>query len=183
MSAPYAITGETRLVIPTLEGDGLRLRAPAARDLPAYIAFCASPRSAGVGGPYGEMEARYRFNGLFGHWHIKGFGRWLVADPETDAPLGVVGPLEPPGWPEPEIAWTVFDGAEGKGIAFRAARMARAYAYDHLGWQSTISCVTEGNARSEALARRLGATFERVFEHEEFGPLRIFRHPAREALA
>ena len=36
---------------------------------------------------------------------------------ETDAPLGVVGLMFPEGWPEPEIAWSLFDAAEGRGIA------------------------------------------------------------------
>ena len=42
----------TTVTIPTLETDRLILRAPKAEDFEAYAAFCASPRSAGVGGPY-----------------------------------------------------------------------------------------------------------------------------------
>ena len=41
--------------------------------------------------------------------------------------------------------------------------------------------IVDGNARSEALARRMGCQFEGEFTHETFGKSRIFRHPARPA--
>ena len=49
--------------------------------------------------------------------------------------VGIVGP-----WPrlglsrELELGWDLFEGATGKGYATEAARAARRYAYDVLGW-------------------------------------------------
>ena len=52
------------------------------------------------------------------------------------------------------------------------------------GWKGTAhyhSLIVDGNARSEALARRMGCQFEGEFTHETFGKSRIFRHPATPA--
>lgn len=169
--------------IPTLETENLILRAPQASDLDAYTAFNLSERSKGVGGPFTAGQAFQRLSALIGHWSLRGFGRWMVADKETDAPLGVVGPMYPIEWPEPEIAWSVFAEAEGRGIAHEAALAARAYVYDTLSWETVISCTTEDNTRSIALAKRMGAVADTPFDHPEYGRLLVWRHPSREALA
>ena len=174
------MTGTT-IHIPTLETERLRLRAPRASDLDAYAAFRASERARVLGGPYTRAQAFEQLGELIGHWHLRGFGRWMVADRASDEPLGVVGLFFPEDWPEPEIAWSVFDEAEGKGVAHEAALAARDYAYATLGWSSVVSLVAPDNARSAALARRLGAKVEGQHPHPLFGPLDIWRHPARAA--
>jgi len=177
------MTSATTFTIPTLRTERLTLRAPQASDLAAYTAFCTSPRSVGVGGPYSDVDAFPRLCGLIGHWHLRGYGRWMLADPDTDEPLGVVGLMFPVGWPEPEIAWSLFEVAEGRGLAFEAAHTARAYAYDTLGWSTVISCVRPDNTRSLALAKRMGATFEAIHTHPDLGDLHIWRHPAPQEVA
>ena len=162
--------------IPPLETQRLILRAPQMSDFDTYAEFCASPRSAGVGGPYSQGQAFDRLGELIGHWSLRGFGRWMVTDRTTDAPLGVVGLLHPPDWPAAEIAWTLFAAAEGKGIAQEAALAARSYAYDVLGWSSVISCIMPDNTRSVALAKRMGAVQEPSFHHPDLGELQVWRH-------
>lgn len=174
---------DTRLHIPTLLTERFCLRAPVASDLPAYTEFCGSARASFVGGPYTEWQAHERLAAIVGHWQLHGFGRWLVADRATDEPLGIVGLMHPPDWPEPEIAWSVFRAAEGRGVAHEAAARARAYAYDTLGWTRVISCTAPGNTRSIALARRMGAVHETDFDHPEIGPLQIWRHLSPKELA
>jgi ribosomal-protein-alanine N-acetyltransferase len=171
----------TTFTIPTLETERLILRAPDPSDFEAYAVFNASEQTKGVGGPYSRQQAFTRICTLVGHWQMRGFGRWMIADRETNAPLGVSGLYFPEDWPEPEIAWTVFAEAEGKGIAFEAATRARQYAYETMGWTTVISCVMADNTRSLALAERMGCTYEGVFTHEEFGELGIWRHPGPDA--
>jgi len=175
-------TGETTLRIPELVTERLRLRAPCMADFEAYAAYSASERARWVGGPFTRAEAFDRLASVFGHWALRGYGRWIVADRESDAPLGLVGPFYPEGWLEPEIAWTVFNEAEGRGVAFEAAIAARAHAYATLGWTTSVSLIDADNRRSIALAERLGATREGVFRHETLGPLEVWRHPGPAAL-
>ena len=173
---------ETLLRIPTVETGRLRLRAPRPSDFEAYAAFRASPRSVTVGGPYDRDQAFVQLAEIVGHWHLRGWGRWMIADKATDEPLGITGCFFPEGWPEPEIAWSVFDGAEGRGIAFVAATAARAHAYRNFGWTTAISLISPTNARSIRLAQRMGASPDGTFVHPKYGAMTIHRHPAPEDL-
>ncbi len=164
--------------IPVLRTERLVLRAPRLPDFEAFAAFLASDRSRFVGGPCDRFGAWRRFGGIIGGWGLRGYGTWLVADRETDAPLGVVGLIHPDSWPEAEIGWTMFSEGEGRGLAFEAARAARDYAYGTLGWTAAISFIDPDNARSVALGRRMGCTPEGTFEHPAFGTMHIWRHPA-----
>lgn len=168
--------------IPEFDVGRLRYRAPRSGDFDAYAAFRTSERSVGVGGPYTRAQAFDSLCEIVGHWHLRGYGRWMIADRKTDAPLGIVGIFFPEDWPEPEIAWSVFEQAEGRGIALEAAKVARRYAYDTLGFSTLISCTMPDNARSIALAKRMGATYECDFPHPKIGPLNVWRHLAPEAL-
>lgn len=167
-------------MIPELQTERLKLRAPAMGDFEAYAEFRGSDRAKFVGGPYSRAQAFDQLAELIGHWALRGYGRWMVADKRTDQPLGVVGLFYPDDWPEPEIAWSVFEAGEGKGIAYEAAIASRAYAYDTLGWTTAISCIDTANARSVALGQRLGAVYEGDFDHPTLGAMNIWRHPAPE---
>lgn len=173
----------TTFDIPTLDTENFRLRALQMSDLDAYTEFGASYRSVGVGGPFTETQSFQRLAALIGHWGLRGFGRWMVADKDTDEPLGVVGLMHPSDWPEAEIAWTVFEKAEGKGVAYECAMATRTYGYETLGLKTLISCTMEGNIRSEALAQRMGATRDGEFSHADYGVMRIWRHLPPEACA
>ncbi len=166
----------THFAIPTVETERLRLRAPELRDFDSYADFYASERSTAVGGPSDRASSFRGFLAIGGHWQIRGFGRWIVADRTTDDALGIVGLYHPDDWPEPEIAWTVFEQAEGRGIALEAALASRAYAYETLGWTTLVSLTAPDNARSIALAERMGATRDGDHLHPLYGLLHIWRH-------
>ena len=170
------------VAIPTIETGRLVLRTPKLADFDAYAAFRASDRARFVGGPHDRAASWKQFASIAGQWVLRGYGRWVVADPASDAPLGVVGIFHPDDWPEPEIAWSVFAGAEGRGIAHEAAVAARAHAYGVLGWRSVVSMIDPANARSLALGRRLGCTPAGTHEHPHYGTLHVWRHPAPEEL-
>jgi RimJ/RimL family protein N-acetyltransferase len=169
-----ALTG-----IPVIETERLRLRGPKASDFESFAAFLQSDRAAFVGGTVPRVQAWRAFGHLTGHWVLRGYSMFILADKATDAPLGMSGPWFPEGWPEREIGWSIWNAqAEGKGLAFEAAMAARDWAYRILGWTTAISLIVAGNAKSEALARRMGCVYEGEFTHEVYGQSRIFRHPA-----
>jgi ribosomal-protein-alanine N-acetyltransferase len=172
----------TTILIPTLQTERLTLRAPHAGDFESFASFYASNRSHMVGGPMGRHDAWRALAGVIGHWHLTGFGRWIVTLHEDDTPLGLIGLHNPEGWPEPEVGWLVYDGAEGKGIAYEAAIATRRYAYEVLDWDTSISLIDPANKRSRALAERMGAVYDYDFTHEKYGPMKVWRHPSPEAL-
>ena len=168
--------------IPVLETDRLILRGPSEADFAAECAFYASDRCEHVGGRI-EPEQVWRMLACFvGHWAFRGYGFWGVEEKDTGAYCGRVGLWNPEGWPEPEVGWTLMENAEGRGIAAEAARAARAWAYGTLGWTTAISLIAPENARSIALAEKLGATLDYEWDHGRFGRTLVYRHPSPEAL-
>ena len=168
---------------PTLETRNLILRSHEARDIEPMIAFLTDPvRSAGFGG-YDNRHDAWRWCMLsVGHWHLHGYGYFTIEDKASGQPAGITGIWNPDGWPEPEIGWVVFDGFEGRGIAFEAAARARQWAYDDLGLTTLSSNIVPGNTRSIALAERLGAWFEREYTNVSMGTELLYRHPGPDAL-
>lgn len=165
--------------IPVLETERLILRAPAMDDLPAVIEFYTSESSHRVGGPLNAVNASLRLYALLGHWMAQGYGTWHIVDRDTGAWLGRTGFIFAAGWAEPELGWALAAQAEGRGIAQEATLAAREYGAQHLGLTTPISYIRPDNARSVALANRLGATFES--EAEFLGkPCHIYRHPTAE---
>lgn len=168
---------------PLIETDRLILRGPAATDFEAIAAFYADPvRSFGFGGVLPRDEAWRWFASSIGHWHLRGYGFWTVTLKDDNAPAGICGLWNPEGWPEPEMGWIVFDGFEGKSIAFEAATAVRAHAYGVMGFNTMTSNILPGNVRSVALAERLGAVHERTYQNINMGTEQLFRHPSPEAL-
>ncbi len=168
--------------IPSISTDRLILRAPKAADFEALAAFYAEPaRAAGFGGTLARDKAWRWFASLWGHWALRGYGYWVFADKDTDVGLGLCGVWEPEGWPEPEIGWVAFAGSEGKGLAYEAALAVRDWAYDVKGMPAIMSNILADNARSIALAERLGCTFESEYNNVEMGMVRVYRHVAPEA--
>lgn len=169
--------------IPEIETERLRLRLPRMDDLEAHAAFRASERSKGVGGPYNYVSSYEHLAGIVGQWQLRGYGRWMVADKVTDEPYGVVGVYHPEDWPEPEIGWSLYANAEGKGIAHEAALATRTYVHETLGWNRIISMIMEDNHRSIRLAERMGCKQDGTFDHSTFGRMNIWVHPPRETLS
>ncbi len=167
----------TTLHIPTVETENLRLRCPKMSDFESFATFRMSARAVHLGGPNTRFQAFDKLSEIIGHWHLRGYGRWMVADKTTDAPLGVVGCFYPDDWPEPEIAWSVFEGAEGRGVAYEAAHASLDYAFNVLNWKTAVSCTTPANTRSAALATRLGAVREDDFTTGDGMLLHVYRHP------
>jgi len=163
--------------IPTLETERLILRPNRAGDFEAYAAFYETERSRLRGGPKGRYEAWVQFAAEVGHWQLRGYGFWAVEDKATGAYCGQVGLWNPEGWPAPEVGWLVFAEHEGKGIAYEAACRARDHAYRTLGWPEVASCISDGNARSVALAERMGCRLDRRHPRPGKPDALVYIHP------
>ena len=162
-------------MIPTLETARLILRPPAYADFPAYRDLMASPRAAYMGGPYNTFAAW----GLFCHdvalWHLFGHGALMVDLRSTGACLGQVGINHGPLFPEKELGWLLYEGCEGHGYAAEAAAALRDWAFAELGLATLVSYCDRANARSIAVARRLGAIEDPAAPRQDPEDV-VFRH-------
>jgi RimJ/RimL family protein N-acetyltransferase len=163
--------------IPSLETDRLILRAPRIADLPHLTAFFETERSHMVGGPKDTMGSWQSLMSRLGHWAAYGYGLWHLTEKASQRFIGWVGMINAPTWDEPELGWTLFAEAEGKGLAFEAATAARYHAARHQGLNCVISYIDHANERSRDLAERLGAKFERDGTLLD-KPCQVWRHPS-----
>ena len=175
----------TVLSTPVLETDRLTLRPFGPQDMDAGIAYLTSDRSVYMGGPYSRHDAWEHAAHLIGHWAVRGFGVFSICLKGTDTAIGDAGPFFPEGWAENEISWGIWDPAyEGRGIAFEAAQATRAWAFETLGWDTAVSYIDADNARSIALAERLGAVPDpdaALPDLPDWEGTLVYRHPKSRA--
>lgn len=166
---------------PVLETERLILRAPKASDFEALAPFVMSDRSVYVGGGADKDRTHaWRVLAILtGHWDLRGWGTFVAVEKTTDAPVGSMGPWFPEGWPEREFGWTIWtEEAEGKGYAFEAMTRVRRHAYADLGWDTAVSYIAPKNARSIALAERLGCVLDPDADTPDDDDTLVYRHPA-----
>ncbi len=168
----------------TISTNRLVLRRPNSGDVPALTDFYVSKRSQYAGGFVPRAKAWSNAVAMLGHWQVHNYGLWAVTTKGDDTALGLVGPYYPDGRPEKEIGWVLFEGAEGRGIAFEAARATLKHAYDVLNWDSIVSYIAPENARSIALAQKLGAKRDiDAAQPDPSKPCLVFRHDRDEVFA
>ena len=147
------------MMAPVLLTDRLRLRMPILADFEHRAAFYASDRSIWEDGPLSREEAWRVWASEVGQWPLMGYGPFSIED-ITGRYMGEVGIYRPHGYPEPELGWFVVREAEGLGIASEAALEVMAWARDTLGFDRLVNYIDPGNARSIALALRLGGILD-----------------------
>lgn len=141
--------------LPTLATDRLILRSPRVTDFDIYAEIACSDRGQHIGGPMSREAAWFDFSQTVSTWLLHGHGLWTIGHGPDIAGFVLLG-FEP-GDQEPELGFMLRESAEGQGIAFEAAQAALDYAFTDLGWTTLVSYIAPENARSIALARRLGA--------------------------
>ncbi|PZQ97172.1 MAG: N-acetyltransferase [Cereibacter sphaeroides] len=159
--------------IPTIATTRLRLRPPRIGDFQGYASIVTTERGRHMGGPMTREEAWLDFNHLAAGWLLRGHGLWSVERLSGEALVGFVLVNHEFGDAEPELGFLLLDGEEGKGYATEAAQAARHFAFGILGWRSLVSYIDAANARSVALAERLGAALDADASIDD---LLVYRH-------
>ena len=142
-------------MIPTLTTDRLTLRPYSLADFPAYAACLASPRARFMGGPLDTAGAWSYFTNDVAQWPLLGLGALLIC-PGGGTPVGQVAVCHGPIFPEPELGWFLYDGNEGQGFAFEAARALCDWALGPRALTALVSYIAPANHASIRLAERLG---------------------------
>lgn len=161
---------------PTLATKRLLLRPIRMTDWPAYAALMMSERARFMDGPH-SMHGAW---GMFCHdvalWSLAGHGALMIDDRNSGACLGQVAVNAGPLFPERELGWLVYAGAEGRGIACEAAEALKAWFFRHFADDSIVSYIDPDNTRSIRLAERLGAFRDDAAARPAPGDL-VYRHP------
>ena len=143
----------------TLETDRLILRMLRESDFEPYAEMCADPevmRYIGDGQPLARPMAWRNLALMVGHWALRGYGIWAVAERASGALVGRIGFWNPDGWPGFELGWVLRRQFWGRGYATEGARAALAFAFARLGRPQVISLIHPQNAASVRVAERLG---------------------------
>ncbi len=143
-----------------IETDRLILRQPDTRDVEGLVLFYNSKRSAMAGGNVSYPESVTRAYSVLGHWVHRGYGLFAITLKGDDAAIGMAGPYFPPGRPETEVGWVLFDSMEGHGYATEAAKATIEYARKTLLWTQIVHYIDSENISSIAVAERVGAKLD-----------------------
>jgi RimJ/RimL family protein N-acetyltransferase len=150
-------------VIPALTTERLRLRAFEESDLDAWAPIVADPEVGRyTGGVQDRLEAWRSIALYLGHWELRGFGQWALEERSSGRLVGRAGLWFPEGWPELEVGWLLGRSVWGQGYATEAGRASISWARSTLGLRRIGSVINPDNARSIAVAERLGMTFDRT---------------------
>ena len=161
---------------PVIHTERLTL-GPHNRDaFPAYKGVMTSKRAQYMDGTLTAMEAWNAYTSEAGSWVIDGFGYWTATRKDTGEAVAFVGIMQPPHFPETELGWLVTEDAEGHGYAHEAATAARDWGFGTRGLTTLVSYIDPDNARSIALAERLGAVRDTSVQGCSPEDL-VYRHP------
>jgi RimJ/RimL family protein N-acetyltransferase len=152
----------------------LRLHPWTTAFTPALARVNADPEAmrfltGGLPMSYAETEVQSAY--LAAHWNEFGFGLWAVEVRASGEVIGFTGLAHPRWFPEladqVEVGWRLLPSAWGHGYATEAGAEALRTAFEDLGLERVISVIDRANARSVAVARRLGLELERIAAHPE----------------
>ncbi len=141
-----------------LEGDRIRLRAPALEDLSTFTRWFADPEVTRY------LLRRYPPSPAQEVGWFEGMAPsekdlvWAVVLKDGDLVIGVIG-LHRIDWPHrhPWIEIVVGErSAWGRGCATEAMRLGTDHAFRELGLQKVLASVYRGNERSICMAEKLG---------------------------
>ena len=150
----------------------LRLRRPRPEDAEPFAAINADPAVAEFASPTGPLaraESDLMLRKMIEHWDDHGFGLWMAERRETGELAGFVGLSHPATLAElaqeVEAGWRLGREHWGMGLATEGGREAVHFAFEHLGLERLVCILVGENARSLAVARKLGFAFWRAVDH------------------
>ncbi|MEL7027001.1 MAG: GNAT family N-acetyltransferase [Pseudomonadota bacterium] len=164
-------------MVPVLETKRLVLRAPRIEDFQDFARIVLSPQGTTYGDPANREEAWSEFMQLTGTWMLRGHGTWVVTLKTDGKTIGLVQLGAEPGDLAPELGYLLDAEFEGQGYASEAARAVRDHGFGTFELPKIASYIDKSNARSIALAHRLGAVEDTPTDWAEHDTL-AFRHKA-----
>jgi RimJ/RimL family protein N-acetyltransferase len=159
-----------------LDTERLHLRRWLPDDREAHAAIWSDPavwRSLRPAAGDPTAAATESFDRHLRHWDEHSWGLWAVVEKESGEVIGWLGAAHPTFIPELadeiEIGWVLRSAFWGRGLATEGARAAADAASTHLAPARLISLILPSNARSIAVAGRLGMHPAESVIHPQLG--------------
>ncbi|WP_419907248.1 GNAT family N-acetyltransferase [Hoeflea sp.] len=176
-SAPArAIADRLAAIIPVIETERLRLRAPVINDFQVYAEIVGSSSGRFLIDEPNRENAWLDFAQVTATWMLQGHGVWTVEDRQKRDVLGFVLIGMEPGDHEPELGYMFLEKAHGRGLAGEAAGAVRDYAFEALELKTLVSTVDKYNSPSCALAERLGGVRDAKAEAAHQNAILVYRY-------
>ena len=161
------------MTVPVIETERLILRGHRLADFEGLAEMWAHPDVARfIGGkPSTRDESWARLMRYVGHWHLLGYGYWVVEVKGDGRFAGEVGfadfkrDITPSLDGMPEGGWVFATWVHGKGIATEAVTAAHAWGDRHFAGKTTTCIIAPENTASIRVAEKCGY---RVFAHTTF---------------
>jgi len=158
------------LAVPVIETERLILRGWREEDhKPLAAMFADSEVMRFIGGVQSFNDSWRSMAAIIGHWHLRGFGFWVVERKEDGAFIGRIGLWCPEGWPGMEVGWALARPYWGQGYATEAARASFDYGFRQFAVPKLVSLIHADNRASQRVAERLGETKGALFELVIYG--------------
>lgn len=166
--------------VPRLETARLVLRSHSRADWGAFRQITMSERAKYIGGERDEVGAWSSFASDMASWMLDGFGYWTAARRSDDQAVAFIGIIQPTHYPETEMGWLTTKEGEGHGYASEAVGAALNWAFGPRALPTLVSYIHRDNARSIALAERVGAVHDPDAKPAHDDDI-VYRHPRRAA--
>jgi RimJ/RimL family protein N-acetyltransferase len=154
--------------IPELETARLKLVAPSIDHLEAHHRLFTDPEvMQHLGGAISGAEVWDRLTSTVGHWHLRGFGMWIVQEKSTGDFIGRAGLRYPEGIPGIEAGWAFCRDSWGKGYATEAAIATLDYAFDRLQLPRINAVIHRDNTGSQQVAHKLDMEIDESLSSDE----------------
>lgn len=161
-----------------IETERLILRPHKLDDFEPAYAIYSDPvvvRHVGDGKPGTRQDVWFRLLRFAGHWHLLGYGVFVIEEKATGRVVGETGladfhrGLGDDFDPFPEAAWIVASDTFGKGYATEAAKAAHDWFEQTRGRQRTVCIIDPDNTASVRVADKLGYRLigERPFRNDK----------------
>lgn len=149
---------------PVIETERLILRPHSAADHDAYATMWADANVTRYtsGRPLSREESWIRILRQVGHWHVVGYGFWVLEDRATGKLAGETGfhdlrrDIEPALGGTPEAGWLLASAFHGKGYAREAVHAVHAWSDANLACAKTVCIIHPEHAGSLRVADIFG---------------------------
>ncbi len=166
------------LIPDSLETERLFLRFPRSKDWKNLRDYYTNPEATRytTGRVLTESETWQKVATMVGHWHIYGYGPYVLELKANRTVIGVSGPWYPIDWPSPEIKWGLAPSYWGQGLAAEAVTTLQKLLAERLPDIAFISFIDARNEASIRLAERVHAKREETVPFRG-GTWHLYRHP------